>query len=398
MTISRAGPRTRTVELRSDPDAEMSPRPLAIVLGDSNLLKPLVRERIPCALAIPSDAPLRYSRHARHVLPWNDDDTERHSLRLIAFAADQPVSPVLLFQSDAQLLWVSRNRDQLSSVARFAIADRDLVDQLVDKTAFARLADRHRLPVPPTVVLSERDSYAPPRDAPIPGVLKPATRTIDDKWQRIAGDRKVLTVSSPSALDALRQQLEAYGRPLLLQHEIAGPETRIESYHVYIDAAANVVAEFTGRKIRTFPLEKGITTSVEVLPIRDVLALGRQVVERIGLTGVAKLDFKRAADGALYLLEINPRFTLWNNPGSVAGFNIPAAVYADLVGLARPSFRHGPYRARWFNFNDLAAARASGISLVRWLTWLARERPTSGLSFDDPMPTMELLWQLIRRR
>jgi D-aspartate ligase len=373
--------------------------PLAIVLGDSNLLKPLARARIPCALAIPPHAPLRFSRHARHVLTWRDEGSpDRQGAGLIGFAASQSVPPVLVFQSDAQLLWVSRHRDELRGVARFAIADRELVESLVDKTAFVALADRHRLPVPPSVMLSAVDDYAPPPDAAIPGVLKPATRTIDEAWQRLAGDRKVLTVASPLVLDALRPQLETYGRPLLLQREIAGPETRIESYHVYVDVAGNVVAEFTGRKIRTLPLEKGITTSVEVLPIRDVLEAGRQVVERIGLTGVAKLDFKRAPDGALFLLEINPRFSLWNNPGALAGFNIPAAVYADLVGLPRPRFAQGTYRARWFNLNDLAAARASGISLAGWLAWLVRDRPTSGLALDDPLPTMELLWQLVRHR
>jgi predicted ATP-grasp superfamily ATP-dependent carboligase len=373
--------------------------PLAIVLGDSNLLKPLAREGIPCALAIPPRAPLRYSRHARHVLTWRDDGPlERQGARLLEFAAGQPVPPVILFQSDAQLLWVSRNRDQLRGVARFAIADRELVEQLVDKTAFVALADHHRLPVPPSVTLSATDDYAPPRDAPMPAVVKPATRTIDEEWQRLAGDRKVLSVSTPSDLDSLRPHLLAYGKPVLLQRDVPGGESRIESYHVYVDAAGTVVAEFTGKKIRTLPLEKGITTSVEVLPIPDVRLVGRDVIERIGLTGVAKLDFKRAADGALFLLEVNPRFSLWNNPGAAAGFNIPAAVYADLVGLPRPEFRQGSYRVRWFNVNDLAAARASGVSLGGWLAWLARERPTSGLALDDPMPTVELLWQLMRRR
>lgn len=377
----------------------MSRLPLAIVLGDSNLLKPLTREHIPCALAIPPNAPLRYSRHARHIVTWRDEyPHEREGARLLELAAGEALPPVLLFQSDAQLLWVSRNRDEIGAVARFAVADRRIVEQLVDKTEFVTLADRHALPVPPTVMLTASDDYAPPPDAPIPGVVKPATRTIDIGWQRLAGDQKVLTVSSPSALDALRPQLEAYGKPVLLQGEISGAESRIESYHVYVDAGGNLVAEFTGRKIRTLPLQKGITTSVEVLPIRDVLVVGRQIVERIGLTGVAKLDFKRAPDGALHLLEINPRFSLWNNPGAVAGINIPAAVYADLVGVPRPTFRRGSYRACWFNLNDLAAARASGTSVASWLAWLVRERPTSGLALDDPLPTMELLWQVVRHR
>src|SRR5215470_19812901 len=40
------------------------------------------------------------------------------------------------------------------------------------------------------------------------------------------------------------------------------------------------------------------------------------------LTGVAKPDFKRAPDGRLLLLEINPRFNLWHHLGAVAGVNL----------------------------------------------------------------------------
>jgi hypothetical protein len=53
----------------------------------------------------------------------------------------------------------------------------------------------------------------------------------------------------------------------------------------------------------------------------DVAALGREVVRRLDLTVVAKLDFERAPDGTLRHLEINPRFTLWTtsrrSPGSI---------------------------------------------------------------------------------
>jgi predicted ATP-grasp superfamily ATP-dependent carboligase len=376
----------------------MPQSPLAIVLGDSNLLKALVRERIPCAIAVPPRAPLRLSRHARHVVTWRDDGPlEQQAARVLALAASEVAPPVVFYQSDAQLLWVSRNRRAIGRVARFAIADGALVDQLVDKTEFVLLAEARGLPVPPSVMLSATDDYAPPRDAPFPAVIKPVTRTIDAQWRFMAGDEKVLTVASPAALDAARARLGVYGKPVILQAEIPGPESQIVSYHLYVDQAGSVVTEFTGRKIRTLPIRRGITTSAEVLPLPDVLALGRKVVDQIGLTGVAKLDFKRSPDGRLFLLEVNPRFTLWNNPGAVAGFNIPAAVYADLVGLPRPPFRQGPYRVRWFNHQDLAAARESGMGLLAWLAWLLRHRPTSGLSLDDPLPIMELVWQLLRR-
>ena len=43
---------------------------------------------------------------------------------------------------------------------------------------------------------------------------------------------------------------------------------------------------------------------------------------RLGLKGLVKLDFKRADDETLHLLEVNPRFSLWHHLGAVAGVNL----------------------------------------------------------------------------
>src|SRR5439155_95698 len=95
-------------------------------------------------------------------------------------------------------------------------------------------------------------------------------------------------------------------------------------------------AEFTGRKIRTHPTQHGHSTALEITDAGDVAALGRDLVHRVGLRGVAKLDFKRGPDGRLHLLEINPRFTLWHHPAALAGVNVPLLVYGDLTGASRP--------------------------------------------------------------
>ena len=115
---------------------------------------------------------------------------------------------------------------------------------------------------------------------------------------------------------------------------------------------------------------------------------------------MAKLDFKRAPSGRLYLLEVNARFNLWHLPGAVAGVNLPALVYADLAGLPRPPV--GPIRpgvtwsVPWF---DLMAARDEGVSLPRWLAWQARCDTRHVMSLDDPMPFVRgLLWRRTKQR
>src|SRR5207244_1123214 len=95
--------------------------------------------------------------------------------------------------------------------------------------------------------------------------------------------------------------------------------------------------------------------------------LGRALTRKLNLRGVAKFDFKRAHDRSLHLLEVNPRFNLWHHLGAVAGVNLPALVYADLTGAARPPVALARAGTRWCAVWDFAAARASGIGPAAWL-------------------------------
>jgi predicted ATP-grasp superfamily ATP-dependent carboligase len=102
---------------------------------------------------------------------------------------------------------------------------------------------------------------------------------------------------------------------------------------------------------------------------------------------VAKLDFKRAPDGGLHLLEVNPRFTLWVNAGAAAGVNLPAIVHADLTGTARPPAARARPGVRWiWPSADAAAARERGIPLRSWLPWALRAETNSSFALRDPAP------------
>jgi D-aspartate ligase len=155
-----------------------------------------------------------------------------------------------------------------------------------------------------------------------------------------------------------------------------------------VDAAGEVAGEFTGRKLRTHPVRYGYTTALVITDSPEVRALGRDIVGRLGLRGVAKLDFKRAPDGRLALLEVNARFNLWHYPGALAGVNLPALVYCDLADLPRPPVAALPRAGvRWCSLaHDAQAARRAGIGLGAWLRWTLGCEAKSGFAWDDPLP------------
>jgi len=375
---------------------------LACVLGDADLLRALGLAGIPCAVAAQPGDPARYSRFARVVLDWADawDRPEVLVESLERFGAAQSTPPVLFYEEDRELLVVSRYRERLRRHFRFVVPAAELVEDLVDKGRFQALAQRLDLPVPPGRVLNPRTDSVP-LDVPCPVVLKPLVRR-GDTWTPIAGGAKALRVDSPVTLTYLWPRLAAAGITVLLQQVIAGPETCIESYHVYVDETGETVAEFTGRKIRTWPPSHGDSTALVTTEAPDVTALGRDLVRRLDLRGVAKFDFKRAPGGRLYLLEVNPRFTLWHHLGARAGVNIPALVYGDLTGLPRPGMRQGRQAragVRWCKpWDDVAAARAAGISFLHWLPWAMGCEATRVLAWDDPMPFVRgVLWRVRSR-
>jgi len=370
-------------------------------MGDMDLIRPLGLAGIPCAAVCAPDEPPRFSRFTSATVPrhdaWREQDAQVDDL--LAFGRRQPLPPILYYAGDPELSIVSRYRDALGEVFRFVVADAVLVDDLMDKARFSDLAERLALPVPRTQALRPRDPASAELSLSLPVMVKPITRDADI-WRPIAGEKKALRVDTAEEFERVWRRLAAGGVDALAQEVVPGPETLIESYHAYVDGTGAVAAEFTGRKIRTFPPEYGHSSALTTTAAEDVAALGREILRRIGLRGLAKVDFKRAPDGQLRLLEVNPRFTLWHHLAAVAGLNIPELVYADLAGLPRPAVGTARPGVCWsMPWRDAAAARASGVAPVPWLVWTMRCEAKSHISLDDPFPFLGgLVWRRVAKR
>lgn len=368
----------------------------AVVLGDRDLGAPLHAAGVPVTAVVHPGAVSRFSRHYASWLPDPGADDDALAALLVEHARSSAGPAALFYQSDDHMLLVSRRRDELAEHLRFVIPDAELLEALVDKAAFAALAERLDLPVPPTRVLSVTAGPDEVAAVDVPVLVKPLRR--EDAWGDAVPGKAVL-VEDHAALRALLDALAPGHGHVLAQRPVLGPETAIESYHAYVDQAGEVAAEFTGRKVRTLPAEFGHTSAVVTTDASDVTALGRDVLAKLQLRGVAKVDFKRDPAGRLWLLEVNPRFNLWHHVGAAAGVNIPAVVAADLLGLPRPA----PSRARagvtwcWVE-RDWRAARESGTGVLPWLRWVAACGARAGLDPADPLPVVAKAVSLVRDR
>lgn len=371
-------------------------------MGGMDIIRPLGLAGIRSWVVAGARKPMRYSRFVDGVIdavdPW--DEPDELAGRLIKFAQTQHQRPILYYENDGHLALVSRFRDQLSEHFRFVVPEATLVEALIDKARFHRLASALELPVPASCDLTPHSRIGDfPLDFPV--VVKPLTRLDRDRrWVAIAGDAKAIRVNTIDELRRVSEQLRKTSISLLAQSLIAGAETSVESYHVYVHGDGEIVADFSGRKLRTFPTRYGHSTALTTAESPDVIEVGRSIARKLGLMGVAKLDFKRDASGSLHLLEVNPRFTLWNHLGALAGVNIPALVYARLTG--GQGTRESIQRRRTITWcdvpKDFKAARADSVPLADWVRWVAKTDIKMDLAVDDPLPFFlgRLVWGIER--
>lgn len=367
----------------------------ACVVGGVEIVRALGAAGIRSAVVAPPGASARLSRFAVEGI---DRDDRPLADVLAEYGAARPTRVPLFYDTDAALLEISRHRERLARLFRFLLPEPNLIEDLVDKARFQALGERVGLPLPPAQHV--RPAATSPGDVQVsfPLILK-AVPFRDERWDRLGEPGKVLRVEDARDLERVWPRLAEAGLDLMAQELIPGGEDHLVSYHVYVDSRGEIAGEFTGRKIRTYPIEHGMSSALVTTVDAQCLAHGRDIVQRLRLRGPAKLDFKRTPDGRMFLLEVNPRYTLWVHPGAVAGVNLTALAHADLTGTARAAIR--PVRAgvRWIQPRlDFAAARNTGVALHRWLWFAAHCESNHLLDWKDPRAVVRRYGTALRDR
>lgn len=384
--------------------------PCAVVLsclggsqGDLGVVRTLGREGVRVVLVAEgvsgSDDGLaalsRYTAEHHRVPGFGYDEAVLAVLDRIAQAQGHRGRPVLIPTADPDLDFVTRNRVRLER--RFALVSprADLVRACLDKSRFAQWAAEHRLPVPRTWRPQGLQAVqAIGEQANFPLILKPV---YPPSWTRepvctMVGGLKALTVGDALALEQAYRRIAAVDPALVVQDFIPGRDDRLYSLHAYLDAQSRPLAWFTGRKLRTFPVDAGIGCLVESVHEPALVEEGLAALQRVGWTGFALMQFKHdPRDGRFKLLEINPRTSSWNLLAAACGVNLPWIASRDAMGLPplapprqRDGLRYLYLDNDWRAFLDYR--RRGELSTWSWLASMRRVRVCQLLALDDPKP------------
>lgn len=383
-------------------------RPPAVLLGGLNLARALGVADIPVIVAA-ADAESRVfaSRFcsAGMLLPPLDqvDVAAEKLLRLgerLCSALGRPVP--LFYGNDDYLNLVLQNRGRLAPYFRFVVNDPEVSAALIEKELFHAFTTRRGLPAPRVLQWEELG----PVEGPV--LIKPKLKIAWEKTQiylRLFGGQGKARVY-PDGRQALADPLvRALRNELVFQEYIPGDDRNLWSFHGYADENANVLAWFTGRKIRTYPALTGESSYLELAHHDELAAVGHRIVARAPLKGPFKIDFKYDPRSASWLmLEVNARYNLWHYLGAWNGVNIPLTAYEHLLtGKSGPAPARFGTTYRWLNlrldfhaYRDLAARGELGF--WGWIASLAAARKVYDVfAWTDPVPFIVGVLRRLRR-
>ena len=241
-------------------------------------------------------APAQYAAHYRHAVPRIDDPG--YVPALAELCAEHEVGGVVpLTDLDIEVL----ARARADGVLPAFVPDPDVAAATYDKYEAHRLLLRHGLPSPPTVLPG-----APVESYPV--MVKP---------RRGSGARSIHAAADSAQADFFCRYVS---EPMMVQRLMRGPEFSVDT-----------LSDLEGRCLNAIPrtmIESRGGESIKgtVIEDRELVDLGREVVEALRVRGPSTVQVFRDPDFGLGITDVNTRF----------GGAFPAPMYAALPGRTYP--------------------------------------------------------------
>jgi predicted ATP-grasp superfamily ATP-dependent carboligase len=316
---------------------------------------------------------------------------------LVALGQSSRQKNVLVPCRDPSVEVVSRSRKDLEPYYHFLLPPHDVVETLIDKIGFSRLALSEGFKIPKTFVLqSSQDAVTASAELNYPCVMKPGLKT--DAWEK-ATDKKVFKLRCREELIETYETFKLSTDSLVVQEWVEGDDTHLYSCNCYFSRNSEPVVAFVARKLRQWPPHIGQTSLGEECRDDVVLNETLRFFKKVGFVGLGYLEIKKdERNGDYYFIEPNiGRPTGRSALAEACGVELLYSMYCDLVGLPLPEERQQKYTGvKWINLvTDLLSAfqlwRKDEMTVVEWFRSLRGKKFFAIWSLADPKP---FVWQI----
>ncbi len=247
---------------------------------------------------------------------------------------------ILVVNSDHQLAFVLRYREQLEREYVIPFAPAATIEQLADKRAMNSVLAELGIPAPRTVEVrplprQEEAWRARVRELTFPVVMKPFAGAEFEELTFI-GRRKVYVLEHADELVLELDRIGAagYGGTMLVQELIPGDDTANRVVNCYRDSRGELTMAASGHVLLAMHQPTFIGNSAIIMVDYDAALVDavRRVLDAVDFRGFASVDFKvDPRDGVARLLDINPRLGRSHYYANVGGASTARALVADFV-------------------------------------------------------------------
>ena len=208
--------------------------------------------------------------------------------------------------------------------ATIPFSDINTVESLANKSSLMKRAESLDIPIPQTWYVSNPNS--PPCDIEkltYPIILKPEKSWVlhNGEWRRAAVR---LAKDITDAKNILDSNWKFNTHPFMIQERIDGHGAGVFAIYDH----GKPLALFAHRRLREKPPSGGVSVLSESMAVDQTIAAPAQkLLDDASWHGVAMVEFKVAADGTPYLMEINTRFWGSLQLAVDAGVDFPWLLY-----------------------------------------------------------------------
>lgn len=302
--------------------------------------------------------------------------------------------PVLLLTEEKTVLHVCQRQAELARYYRFLLPASELVIALQSKEAFQQLAERQQAPIPRALVLHQPADLDRIDQLQFPCVFKPLEQ--NEAYGRAF--KKAYKLSQPEQVAPLYAEIAPVCPDMILQEWIEGRDSDIYFCLAFFDQQSQPVTSFTGRKLRSWPLNVGGTASCTGAPEAHPLLskLTEDFAKAIGYQGLIGIEFKFDCQRQGYFM-IEPtvgRTDYQHEIATLSGHNLLASIVAyfnQTPPPVAPSYQPSIWR------DEIADALALSHGADPTEPAGAR-RYDAVFRWQDPGPALASLWHRIQHR
>jgi predicted ATP-grasp superfamily ATP-dependent carboligase len=333
------------------------------------------------------------SRHGRKIAVA-DTGGEPLLEALSAIGGQSAERPVLFLTEEKSVRTVSGHRDLILSRFLIRLPDHERLMALMDKTPFQALAADQGFLIPRAVSLRSDGDLADAAKLVFPCVLKPAKKD----YNYGARFQKAYVVADITEVQRLFKEIAPVMSDLVVQEWIEGEDSDIYFCLVYIGDKGELVASFTGRKLRSWPPRIGGTASCISAPdhAEELTRVTVDFFRVAGFSGMGSMEYKRdRRDGRFHMIEPTvARTDFQEEVATVNGVNIPLAAYQYESGRKPPGVRPVAIPRLWREPVTDKWARAQQSKFPE--DGIRHAVCDAYFRVDDPMPWLRLTARRIR--